>query len=691
VTENLNPLLRYGEKPRFAAIEAAHIEPAVRQTIAAQDAALTALERTVTASWDGVVLPLRRLTEPLGFAWGVTGHLMGVTNSPALRAAHEAVQGEVVQASMRLGQSEPIYKALKQLRDLHGATLDFAQTRIVDGLIRDAEQSGIGLQGPARERFSALAVELSELGTRFANHLLDATKAFALDLNDPAEVDGLPAAVKAQAAATARAAGFAEASADKGPWRITLEGPLFSPFMEHATRRDLRERLYRAFVTRASAAPYDNGPLISRILTIRQEQAHLLGYADHTALSLSMKMAGTIEAAEKLLGELRATAKPRAVADLAELTAFARERCTDPTMTLRHWDIGFWAERLREHRYAFSDEQLRPYFSLPKVLDGLFALAKRLFGIEIRAADGETEVWHADVRFFQVFSEQGKPLAAFYLDPYSRPAEKRGGAWMDVCLERVRLNADEVRQPVAYLVCNQTPPVDGTPSLMTFREVETLFHEFGHGLQHLLTTVDHPECAGINRVEWDAVELPSQFMENWCLHEGTLRSFASHWQTGAALPGEFVTKLRAARTYRAGSMFMRQIYFSTMDLELHRLADITQLEALVKAIAAENTILAPLSEDRFLCGFSHIFAGGYAAGYYSYKWAEVLSADAFAAFEDAGLDDPAAVARVGRQFRDTVLSLGGSRHPAEVYRAFRGRDPSTAALLRHNGLVTSAG
>jgi oligopeptidase A len=682
-----NPLLRPGELPRFAAIEAAHVEPAVRQLIAAQDAGLAALERDAVPTWDGLVVPLRRLVEPLNFAWGVTGHLMGVKNAPALRAAHEAVLAEVVQSGMRLGQSEPLYRALKQLREREGMRLDAAQVRIVDGLIRDAELAGIGLQGAARERFSALSVELSELGTRFANQLLDATKAFAIELTAPAEVDGLPAAAKAQAAAAARAAGNAAASAEAGPWRITLEGPLFMPFMEHATRRDLRERLYRAFVTRASSAPHDNGPLIARILAARHEQARLLGFADHAALSLAQKMAGRVEAVEKLLAELRVTAKPRAAADLAELTAFARERSGDPALVLRHWDVGFWAERLREHRYAFSDEQLRPYFALPKVLDGLFALARRLFGVDIRAADGEAEVWHPDVRFFRVHDDAGRPIAAFFLDPYSRPAEKRGGAWMDVCLDRVRRADGSVRQPVAYLVCNQTPPVDAAPSLMTFREVETLFHEFGHGLQHLLTTVDQPECAGINRVEWDAVELPSQFMENWCLHEGTLRGFARHWQTGEALPAEFIAKLRAARTYRAGSMFMRQIYFSTIDIELHRLADPAGLEALVAKVEAENTVLPPLPEDRFLCGFSHIFAGGYAAGYYSYKWAEVLSADAFGAFEEAGLDDPDAVARVGRRFRDTVLALGGSRHPAEVYRAFRGRDPSTAALLRHNGLA----
>jgi len=681
-----NPLLRHGEPPRFDLVEAAHVEAAIRDLIARQEAGCVALEGSLVPTWAGLVEPLRRLMEPLSFAWSVVSHLLSVRNSPELRTAHERVQGEVVTAGMRIGQSEPLYRGLMQLKGDGYVGLDPAQRRAVDASIRDAELSGIGLQGAARERFNALEIELSELGTRYSNQLLDATKAFALTLTNVADVAGLPASALAQAAASARAAGHADASAEHGPWRITLEIPLYLPFMEHAKRGDLRERLYRAYVTRAAAAPHDNGPLIERILAARREQARLLGFASYADLSLSIKMAQTAGEVEKLLAELRDAARPHAERDLAELTAFARGETGDPRLVLRHWDIGFWAERLRERRYGYDEEALRPYFALPRVLDGLFALARRLFGIDIHSTDGVVPVWHADVRFFQVHDERGQQIAAFYLDPYSRPAEKRGGAWMNVCLDRVRGSDGALRLPIAYLICNQSPPVDQTPSLMSFSEVETLFHEFGHGLQHMLTTVDHPEVAGINRVEWDAVELPSQFMENWCYHRPTLLSLAKHWQTGEALPDEVFTKLDAARTYRAGSQFLRQVYFSTLDIELHRLPDDGSVAGVVARVAAGNTVLPPLPEDRFLCGFSHIFAGGYAAGYYSYKWAEVLSADAFAAFEEAGLDDAEAVARTGRRFRDTVLALGGSRHPAEVFAAFRGRGPSTVALLRHNGL-----
>ncbi|MBA2479650.1 MAG: M3 family metallopeptidase, partial [Planctomycetes bacterium] len=503
--------------------------------------------------------------------------------------------------------------------------------------------------------------------------------------------DGLPPTLLAQAAAAhARSVGAgAMPDAANGPWRITLDGPIFLPFMEHSRRRDLRERLYRAFITRASHGDLDNQPVIERILSARHEQARLLGKSSHAEVSLAAKMAPGIIAVERLLGELRAAALPKARSELEELTAFARAQSGDPALDLQLWDQLFWAERMREKRYAYTDEELRPYFPFARVLDGLFALANRLFGVRVRAADGEAPVWDPSVRFFRIADERGVDIAAFYLDPFSRPGNKAGGAWMNNAIDRKR-TVDSLRAPVAYLVCNQTPPVGETPSLMTFREVETLFHEFGHGLQHMLTTVEHVEAAGINNVEWDAVELPSQFMENWCFHWPTIRAMASHWQTGAALPQDLFDKVRAARTYRAATMTLRQVYQSTLDLELHHRyqpgggAGVMDVQ---RKIAAGNTILSPLPEDRFLCSFSHIFAGGYAAGYYSYKWAEVLSADAFSAFEEAGLDDDAVVARTGRRFRDTVLALGGSQHPLEVFRAFRGREPSTRPLLKQIGLL----
>jgi oligopeptidase A len=689
-----NPLLQRGSLPRFDRIRVEHVVPAVRHLLQELDTALRQLEADLQPTWEGLIEPLERLHDRLGVPWGVVGHLMGVQNSEALRQAHQEVQPEVVQFSLRLGQSPAIYNGLKTLQGSAGwDALDAAQQRIVTSLIRDAELAGVGLAGEARMRFNAIQQELAELSTQFSNHVLDATKAFALTLSTPDEIDGLPSSLLQVAAQAARQAGAAEATAEHGPWRITLDGPSFIPFMEHSRRRDLRERLYRAYITRASSGPEDNTPLITRILTLRREKAALLGYSTYAALSLASKMAPDVPAVERLLEELRQASCTAAEQDLQALRDFARSQHAAEADTLSHWDIAFWAERLREHLYDFNDEELRPYFPLPRVLDGLFTLAQRLFGVRIRAADGDVPVWHEDVRFFRVYDEHDQPIAAFYLDPYSRPAEKRGGAWMDDCVGRSRLLAEvagTVRLPVAYLICNQTPPVDGKPSLMTFDQLRTLFHEFGHGLHHMLTTVDYGMASGISNVEWDAVELPSQFMENWCYHRDTLLGMSAHVDTGEPLPEALFEKLCAARNYRAGSQMLRQLYFGFLDLELHHRFNPQGSDSVFdvqRRVAQKTTVLPPLPEDRFLCGFGHIFAGGYAAGYYSYKWAEVLSADAFGAFEEAGLENAEAVETVGRRYRNTILALGGSRHPMEIFETFRGRQPTTAALLRHAGLA----
>jgi oligopeptidase A len=691
-----NPLYQSDQTPRFDELRVEDAVPAVRALIERQDDARAALEAAVetgqvTPGWESLAAPLSELAEPLSYAWNVVHHLLGVKNSPALREAQEAVQPEVVAAALRLGQSRTLYQGFRAL-SLQGSSLDPAQRRIVETSIREAELAGVGLEGTARERFQQIEEEIAEASTRFSNNVLDATKAFALVLTDPAEVEGLPPSLLAAAAQSARSVGdpaLNAATPEHGPWRITLEAPLLIPFMEHSRRRDLRERLYRAHITRASSGALDNQPLVLQILRLRREQARLLGYESYAQMSLVRKMARKVDAVERLLDELRAASRPRAERDLAELTDFARAETGDGQLALAHWDLAFWAERLRERRYDYSEEALRPYFPLPAVLDGLFALARRLFGAVITPADGEAPVWHPDVRFFRVSDESGAPLAAFFLDAFSRPAEKRGGAWVGGCLERKRRRDGSLRLPVAYVVCNQTPPVDGAPSLMTFGEVETLFHEFGHALQHMLTRVDYPDAAGTNNIEWDAVELPSQFMENWCYHRPTLLGFARHYQSGEPLPTALFDRVAAARTYRAGSLFLRQLHFATLDLELHHRfdPDRDELAALVRRVAVENTVLPPLTEDRFLCSFSHIFAGGYAAGYYSYKWAEVLSADAFGAFEEAGLEDQAALVETGRRFRDTVLALGGSRPPQEVFEAFRGRPPSVEPLLRQNDLL----
>jgi oligopeptidase A len=689
-----NPLLQPATLPRFDEIRPEHVVPTIRHLLGELETELQQVEADLQPTWDHLVAPLERIEDRLTSVWGVVGHLMGVKNSEALRQAQQEVQGEVVQFSMRLGQSQRIYQGLKTLRtNPEWDTLDTAQHRIVDALIRDAELAGVGLQGEPRERFNAIQQELAELSTQFSNHVLDATKAFHLTLTEAGEVEGLPASLRQMAAQAAREAGAREATAETGPWRITLDHPSFSPFMEHSRRRDLRAQLYRAFITRASSGDLDNTPLINRILQLRQEECDLLGYANFAELSLASKMAPNVAAVEQLLEELRQASFDAAHQDLVELRDFARAQHAEEADHLAHWDLPFWSERLREERYDFSDEELRPYFPLPQVLDGLFALARRLFGVHIKPADGEAPVWHEDVRFFRIYDEQDQEIAAFYLDAYSRPAEKRGGAWMDSCVGRSRLLAEPgqaVRLPVAYLTCNQTPPVDGKPSLMNFTEVRTLFHEFGHGLHHMLTQVDHGMAAGIRNVEWDAVELPSQFMENWCYHRDTLMGMSAHVDTGEPLPQALYDKLCAARHYRSGSLMLRQLYFAFMDLELHARFDPNGAKTIFdvqRRIAAKTTPLMPLPEDRFLCSFSHIFAGGYAAGYYSYKWAEVLSADAFAAFEEAGLTDASALAETGRRYRNTILALGGSQAPMDVFKAFRGREPDTAALLRHSGLA----
>ncbi|MBW4576975.1 MAG: M3 family metallopeptidase [Aphanothece sp. CMT-3BRIN-NPC111] len=696
-TISQNPLLIGKGLPPFADVKPEHIVPAMTQLLAELDSELSNLEPKVTPTWSGLVEPLQQLVERLSWSWGIVNHLTGVKNSPELREAHETVQPQVVQFWNKLGQSQPLYKAFKALRDSDAwESLESAQQRIVEAAIREAELSGVGLEGEKCDRFNAIQLELAELATNFSNHVLDATKAFSLTLTTKEEVDGLPPSLLALAAQTARDAGEENATPENGPWRITLDFPSYGPFMQHSTQRDLREKLYKALISRASSGELDNTPIIDRILQLRQEKANLLGYNSYAELSLASKMAPNVEAVEALLEELRQASYDAAVKELEELKAFAASKNAPEASDFKHWDVGFWAERQREEKFAFSAEELRPYFPLPQVLDGLFGLVKRLFNATVTPADNQAPVWHPDVRYFQIADETGNPIAYFYLDPYSRPAEKRGGAWMDDCIGRAKIAEDgkpTTRLPVAYLVCNQTPPVDDKPSLMTFGEVETLFHEFGHGLQHMLTKVDYAGAAGINNVEWDAVELASQFMENWCYDRPTLMGMARHYETGEPLPEHYYQKLLAAKNYMSGSAMLRQLHFSLVDIELHhryRPGGNETAADVRNRLAKTTTVLPPLPEDSFLCAFGHIFAGGYAAGYYSYKWAEVLSADAFAAFEEVGLDDEEAVADTGLRYRDTVLSLGGSKPPMEVFKAFRGREPSTVALLRHSGLATTA-
>ncbi len=653
-----------------------------------EEALRSRLDSDSFLGWEEVMQPMQRIGERLRWSWGVISHLNGVCNTPELRDAHAAQQPDVVRLGNRLGQSKVLHRALCQLRDQPSEPLNSTRQRILESELLSMQQRGVGLDGEHQTAFNQASERLAALSTSFGNHVLDATQQWTLKLTDPKQVKGLPHRALESLAAAAREAGDAEASAEKGPWLVGLDMPRYIPVLTHADDRSLRETVYRAHVSRASQGDLDNAPLIEEILGLRRDQAERLGYAHWAELSLASKMAEDVSAVEALLEELRAAAYPAAEKELEELKACAHRHGAAEADALAPWDVTYWSEKLRRERFDLDQEALRPWFPLPQVLDGLFGLCSRLFDVEITPADGEAPVWHNDVRFFHV-RRDGEPIAAFYLDPYSRPASKRGGAWMDECLGRHRNSDGSLVLPVAYLICNQTPPVGEAPSLMSFEEVETLFHEFGHGLQHMLTTVDEPEAAGISNVEWDAVELPSQFMENWCLDQNTLMGMARHWQTGEPLPQAEVEKLRSSRTFNAGLATLRQVHFALTDLRLH--SQWTPQLGLTpdqfrRDIAGTTTVMEPIPEDRFLCAFGHIFAGGYSAGYYSYKWAEVLSADAYAAFEEVGLDQEDQVRATGARFRDTVLSLGGSRSPAEVFKAFRGRVASSEALIRHSGL-----
>ncbi|MCP9830765.1 M3 family metallopeptidase [Synechococcus sp. HJ21-Hayes] len=705
------PAILLGEGlPPFEAITAEQVQAHIPALMGQLQDELSALEQQLEQAlsnrtplaWHQVMDPLQRMGERLRWSWGVVSHLNGVCNSPELREAHASQQAAVVQFGNRAGQSQVIYRALQQLQG-QSRDLDATQERILVAELRDMQLRGVGLSGEAKEAFNAASQELAELSTRFGNQVLDATNSWTLSLTGPNDVDGLPTSLLDQLAQAARSAGAEGSTAAAGPWLLGLDMPRYAPFMKYSRRRDLREQLYKAHVGRASgqgegsAADLNNWPLIEQILSLRGQQAQRLGYANWAAVSLAAKMADSQAAVEQLLEELRRAAHPVAQQELEALRACAARHGAPEASDLKPWDVSYWAEVLRQESFELDSEALRPYFPLPRVLEGLFSLCGRLFDIRIEAADGEAPVWHPDVRFFRVLegagagARTGKAIAAFYLDPYSRPDSKRGGAWMDECLVRsVQADGTPVL-PVAYLICNQSPPVGETPSLMTFEEVETLFHEFGHGLQHMLTTVERPQVAGINGVEWDAVELPSQFMENWCYDRATLLGMARHWQTGAALPEEEFAKLKAARTFMGGAATLRQVHFALTDMRLHSQwhPGCGQTpEQLRRQIAASTTVLPPIDEDAFLCSFGHIFSGGYAAGYYSYKWAEVLSADAFEAFEAVGLENETQIQETGRRFRDTVLSLGGSLDPKAVFEAFRGRQPSSEALIRHSGLVT---
>ncbi len=691
-----NPLLSGRECARYDEIEAKHVIPGIRTLLSELDERFSKLETEAQATWESLAEPLERIVDEFICAWGTVNHLLNVKNSAALRAAHQEVQGEVVSFGTRLGQSPAIYRKLTELTQSPAyAGFSTSQQRAIESLIKDARHSGVGLAEPERSRFNEIENRLAQLKTQFQNNVLDSTKAYSLQLTDPKQVEGLPTSLLELAAQSARSAGEQAATAEDGPWRITLDMPSYGPFLEYCRERSLREEVYRAYTSRASSGDFDNRPLIVEILRLRREKAGLLGFESYADESLDRKMAPDVEAVETLIEELREACAAPIVEELHALEECARRHEAPESGDIKQWDIAFWANRLRKEQFGYEDEELRPYFPLEHVLSGVFEIAHRLFGVRIEPSREPLPTWQEHVRQYDVFAPTGEKLALFFLDPYSRPEEKRSGAWMDPHRDRTTIYSGEglpVRLPVCNLICNQSPPTGEKPSLLTFGQVQTIFHEFGHGLQHMLTTGEYSWVSGIRGVEWDAVELPSQFMENWCYQPEMLRSLSRHHETGKPLPDELVEKLIGSRNFRTGSKTMRQLCFAALDLKLHHSFDPDGPESpfkIQREFYNRYSALPPLPEDHFLCTFSHVFAGSYAAGYYSYKWAEVLSADAFGAFEEAGLDTEATLRTTGHRFRDTILALGGSQHPLEIYRAFRGRDATSDSLLRQLGLKAS--
>jgi oligopeptidase A len=675
-----NPLTDFSSLPRFAAIRPGHVLPAIETLVAEGRAAIEALATAGgEPTWEGFVEPLETANERVARAWGLVSHLNAVVNSPALREAYNAALPLVTQFATEQGQDLRLFGRFKALAASPGfAKLPAARRRLVDNELRDFRLGGAELADAAKARFGRLQEELAALSSRFQDNVLDATNDFALYVTDAGHLSGIPADV----VETARLA--AEMEKREG-WKLTLHMPCYLPVMQYADYHPLRERMYRAFVTRASEfgrPEWDNTPLIASILDKRAEVASLLGFGTYAGVSLATKMAGSPGEVIAFLEDLAARAKPFAERDMAEVVEFARRELN--LAEVRAWDVAWVSEKLRQARYAFSETEVKRYFPEDAVLAGLFRVIETLYGVRVRAAAAET--WHPDVKFYAIEDASGALVGQFYLDLYAREA-KRGGAWMDDARNRRRV-AGGLQTPVTFLTCNFSAPVGGEPAYFTHQEVNTLFHEFGHGLHQLLTRVDDLGVSGLAGVEWDAVELPSQFMENFCWEREVLAHMTRHGDTGAALPRGLFDKMVAARNFQSGMQFVRQIEFALFDMHLHHDFDRASggVLGLLERVRRQVAVVQPPEWNRFPNQFSHIFGGGYAAGYYSYKWAEVLSADAYGAFEEEGVLNPA----TGARFRDEVLGVGGSRPALDSFVAFRGREPRIDALLRHNGMTATA-
>ncbi len=669
--------------PVFSQIEPSQIKARVEQLIAACTADIEAVVKEPNPSWQSLIVALEENSDELGKFWSPVSHLNSVKNSPELREAYESCLPLLSDFSTYVGQHEGLYQAyLKLSQSAEYATLTTAQQKVIQNALRDFKLSGIGLSDEKKQRYGEIQSRSSDLASSFSNNTLDATQAWFKHIEDESLLSGLPEDAKLAAA---------EAAAQKelSGWVFTLEFPSYIAILTYADNRDLRAELYQAYCTRASdqgptAGQFDNTAIIEETLALRHELAQLLDFDNAAEESLATKMAESPAQVLEFLADLARRAKPQALQDLAELKAFVKaEFGVDE---LNSWDVTYYSEKLKQAKYSISDEALRPYFPESKVVPGLFSVLGKLFGISVQKREG-VDVWHPDVSFYDIFDAKGELRGSFYLDLYAR-AKKRGGAWMDDCQGR-RWKADgSLQHPVAYLTCNFNKPVGGKPALFTHDEVVTLFHEFGHGLHHMLTQVDASDVAGISGVAWDAVELPSQFLENWCWQPEALALISGHYQTGEALPQDMLDKMLAAKNFQSALFLVRQLEFALFDFRLHAEYDPAlggRVQHILDDVRQQVSVIMPPRFNRFQHGFSHIFAGGYGAGYYSYLWAEVLSADAFGRFEEEGIFNAA----VGQDFLHCILEKGGSAEPMELFKAFRGREPSNAALLRHMGIAAA--
>ncbi|MFK7912670.1 MAG: M3 family metallopeptidase [Pseudomonadales bacterium] len=697
-THRYGPLAHLPDWPAFTAERA---QPALEALIAQSDAAFTALESSIEPTWEGIMVPLAQLEERLGHVLGWTMHLVSVKYSDALQAAYDAVRPDYVKLASRMAQSQPLYQAMRTLADAPAyAALSGVQQRILTESIRGMERSGVHLEGAQRSRYEEIKDRLSELSNTFQTNLVKEEKGARVIATTTEEVEGVPAAVLAMAAETAKEDGETGATAESGPWHFVVNGVNYMAVIQQCKREKLRERFYRAFRERGTSKEFDNRPVVDEILRLRQESAQLVGFDHYAAYSVDAKMAGSTEAVWGLMNQLEKAAKPAAIRERDALESFMRESLGRDNARLDPWDVSYWSERQLESLYSYDSEALRDYFQLPKVLDGLFTLTQSLYGVDIRRAPaGAVPVWDDSVEFFEVLRD-GKVIAGFYVDPFARPGEKRGGAWMNDVVGRsatLAVDGQSSSLPVALFVMNARPPADGKPGLMSLDEVRTLFHEFGHATQHMFTEIEEGGASGMNLVEWDAVELASQFNEYWMDYKPFLRDLSAHVDTNEPLDDDTLDRIIASGTYMSGNSTLRQLQFAKADMALHERFGLPGDNSkdtpadLEQQIAAETVVMPSLKDESQLPAFGHLFAGGYAAGYYSYKWAEVLAADAFGAFKEVGLDNTEAVRDIAQKFADTVLGMGGSLPAAEVYRQFRGRDATPDALLRDQGLLEATG